>query len=234
MNRGRRLVIGDIHGCIRTFRILVEEKMRLRESDALYLLGDYIDRGPASKAVIDYILDLQAESFNIIPLMGNHEYMLVHAMNSPEFYKLWMLNSGFTTLKSFGISEAEHPAPGAIRQIPQKYLEFFTELGMYEEIPGFFLCHACFEGRGADPLKDFDSMIWRREESYHQSFLNGRILVHGHTPAPLRKIRERVEAKESMIINLDGGCVYRNVPDYGHLVGIDLDSRHLYWVKNVD
>jgi serine/threonine protein phosphatase 1 len=234
MKKGRRLAVGDIHGCIRTFRILLEEKMALHPNDALFLLGDYIDRGTDSKAVVDYILALQSDGYNIIPLMGNHEYMLVKAMNSNEFYKRWMLNAGFTTLRDFGIIEAEYKPPEAIFMIPDRYLDFFGELGYYEMIPGYFLCHGCFEGRPPDPLRDTDSMIWRRVESYNHEFLKGRILLHGHTPAPLRKIRERAESHESLIINLDGGCVYRNNPDLGHLVGMDLDTRQVYWVKNSD
>ncbi len=55
MREGRRFVIGDIHGCFRTFKYLVEEDLHLKSNDTLFLLGDTIDRGTGSKAVIDYI-----------------------------------------------------------------------------------------------------------------------------------------------------------------------------------
>ena len=73
MLEGRRFVIGDIHGCFRTFRYLVEEELHLNPSDTLFLLGDLIDRGKESKAVIDYIRELSA-TMTVKPVMGNHEF----------------------------------------------------------------------------------------------------------------------------------------------------------------
>lgn len=74
---GIRYAIGDIHGCFETFRTLVEDKIRLTKNDQLFLLGDYIDRGPKSKQVIDYILSLSASGYAVYPLRGNHEQMRI-------------------------------------------------------------------------------------------------------------------------------------------------------------
>jgi serine/threonine protein phosphatase 1 len=70
--------ISNIHGCYHTFKALLE-KIGLCKEDELYLLGDYIDRGPGSKEVLDLILKLKSENFNIQCLLGNHEIMLFHA-----------------------------------------------------------------------------------------------------------------------------------------------------------
>ena len=228
---GKQYVIGDIHGCIRTFRSLAEEKIRLNAGDSLYLLGDYIDRGPDSKAVIDYILDLRKNKIDVIPLMGNHEFMLLASMKDREFFRLWMLNAGFTTLRDFGIEE-EQRGPEATFLIPRPYRDFFRELFHFQEAKGYFLTHACFEGRTENPLDDTDSMIWRRTESYNRDFLKGRVLIHGHTPASLEDIRRRVEDPQSVIFNLDGGCVYSANPRLGHLVGMELNTRKLFWERN--
>ena len=80
----RLLAIGDIHGCMDPFRELVEKKIRIRKSDRIVLLGDYIDRGYQSREVIDYIIDLQKQGFDIIPLMGNHESMLIDSLGSEQ------------------------------------------------------------------------------------------------------------------------------------------------------
>ena len=72
----RLFAIGDIHGCFDSFQELIENKIQLSKNDRLVLLGDYIDRGPKSKEVIDYIINLQAKGYNIIALAGNHEVML--------------------------------------------------------------------------------------------------------------------------------------------------------------
>lgn len=229
-----RWVIGDIHGCIHTFRALVE-KLELQENDCLYLLGDYIDRGMDSRAVIDFIFTLKKQAaFQVIPLMGNHEYMLMYAREDPAFFQLWMLNSGITTLRDFHLIYEGLPDQSIISKIPRAYMDFFTGLKMYEEIPGFFLCHGCFEGNAPNPIDDTSSMIWGRIEKYPEHFLKGNILVHGHTPASLDAISKNVENPSAKIINLDAGCVYKNTPFLGNLIALELGSRRLVWQKNID
>jgi len=70
-------VIPDIHGCAKTLRALIEDLIQPSKHDWLYFLGDYIDRGPSSKEVIDYLIYLQKEEYNIRTLLGNHEDYLV-------------------------------------------------------------------------------------------------------------------------------------------------------------
>jgi serine/threonine protein phosphatase 1 len=228
----KRFVIGDIHGCIRTFRKLIEETILPSKKDKVYLLGDYIDRGPDSKAVIDYILELQQKSYQVITLMGNHEHMLNQAQNSVSFFNLWMINSGFTTLRDFGIPSETYYSPKSILRIPEKYLEFFHKLSFYEQIEGFFLSHGCFDGKTDNPLDDIDSMIWGRKYSYNAGFLEDRILIHGHTPVSYSDIRKSVDDRRSKVINLDGGCVYKNNRSLGNLLALELDSWNLFCVKN--
>ena len=109
MGNGKRYVVGDIHGCVKSFRNLVTEKLRLTKEDTLFLLGDYIDRGPDSKSVLDFIIELQRESYTVKPIMGNHEYMLLQSLdNETEFFN-WMKNGSAQTLMSFGVPE-EKPA----------------------------------------------------------------------------------------------------------------------------
>ena len=72
-NGGRRIAIGDIHGCSKTFKLLIENEIQLNKNDQLFLLGDYIDKGKRSKEVLDYILHLIESGFSVFPLMGNHE-----------------------------------------------------------------------------------------------------------------------------------------------------------------
>ncbi len=77
--QGSRYAIGDIHGCFDTFRELVENQIKLTKDDQLFLLGDYVDRGPKSKQVIDYILSLSASGYSVYPLRGNHEQMRINS-----------------------------------------------------------------------------------------------------------------------------------------------------------
>lgn len=230
----KRWVIGDIHGCIRTFRALVE-KIDLQKNDFLYLLGDYIDRGPDSKAVVDFIFALREQyCIQVKPLMGNHEYMMIQSLESMEFFKLWMLNKGQTTLRDFNLIGTEMPGQEALKKMPGRYLEFFSGLSMYEETPGFFLTHGCFTANATNPLDDTSSMIWGRIEAYPENFLDGKILVHGHTPSSLEDIRSRIGDPLVKVINLDGGCVYKNNSLLGHLIAFELGTRTLAWEQNKD
>ncbi len=231
---GRRFVIGDIHGCFRTLRILVEQELRPSPEDHIFFLGDYIDRGPNSKAVIDYIFSLHSTSGHVVPLMGNHEYMLNRALNSLEYFNLWMINSGFTTLKDFGVIPGSHYSTKSLLQIPQEYLKFFRDLKMYAQTEGFFLCHGCFEGNRDEPKGNTDSMIWGRKNLEQAPRIGDRILIHGHTPNPVSEIRKQIDDPISRVINLDAGCVYKENKSLGHLAALDLDSMELFIVKNSD
>ncbi|MEI6455899.1 MAG: metallophosphoesterase [bacterium] len=228
----KRFVIGDIHGCIRSFRNLVEDKIQPTQKDLIYLLGDYIDRGPNSKKVVDYIFDLQARSYMVIPLMGNHEYMLNRAQHSPEYFNLWMINSGFTTLRDFGVIIDSYHSPKSILQIPVKYLDFFRDLKCYEQTEGYFLCHGCYEGNRENPGDENDSMIWGRKNISELPAGSSRVLIHGHTPNPLSEIKKHLDDPQTRVINLDGGCVYKDNKALGNLLALELDKRELFNVKN--
>lgn len=113
----RLFAIGDIHGCFDSLEELVENKIQLNKNDTLVLLGDYIDRGDKSKEVIDYIIDLQGKDYNIIPLIGNHELLLLETFEDENNKPKWLQNGGGETLKSFGVD--------SIKDISTKYLDFF-------------------------------------------------------------------------------------------------------------
>jgi calcineurin-like phosphoesterase family protein len=132
--KSRRIAIPDVHGCLRTLRRLVEEVVRLERSDNLYLLGDLIDRGPDAKGVIDYLLALQAQQYQVAVLRGNHEQMLLDACHDRDDFRLWLLNGGGATLASFGVDDA--------CEIPLLYRRFFESLPLYIMLPDYVLVHA--------------------------------------------------------------------------------------------
>lgn len=90
----RLFAIGDIHGCFDSFKDLVESKIQLQKDDKLILLGDYIDRGDSSKEVVDFIIKLLENGYDIIPLMGNHEAMLLEAFEDEKNISKWIQNGG--------------------------------------------------------------------------------------------------------------------------------------------
>lgn len=217
----RLLAIGDIHGCFDQLRIMVEERIKITKDDRLILLGDYIDRGPEIKETTDYIIALIQKGFDIIPLIGNHESMMLESIENPRHLSAWFMNGGYGTLYSFGIESPD--------KFEAKYLDFFRNLRYYFIQDRFIFVHAGFNDELTDPLDDKYHMLWSRRETYFNPFFNEKIIIHGHTPISLSVCRERVESGTS-IINIDTGCVYDEGGGYGHLTAIELYTRHLFHV----
>ena len=219
----RTFIIGDIHGCAKTFRKLIEEEIKLRKEDVLYLLGDYIDRGPDSKGVIDCILELQGSGMQVHTLRGNHEQLLIESVNSPGVERMWLQNGGDKTLKSFGVE--------SVKNIPAKYGQFLLNTRFYFETDDFLLVHAGLNCEAEDPLQDKMSMMWSRNFRDEKNYLRGKILIHGHTPIPRDLL---LAQKFESPLNLDGGCVYRGFNGKGSLFALDFYARNFVEVKNID
>ena len=219
---GTRYAISDIHGCCKTFVKLLK-KIEFKKRDTLYLLGDYVDRGPDSKGVVDYIMDLKKDGYNVITLMGNHEDMLLSAIYKDVYLKSWLNNGGDVALKSFDVS---HP-----KNLEGKYIEFFNGLERYVELEDYFLVHAGFNFKIDNPLEDKQAMLWIRKSVPPKSFLVGKKIIHGHTPVGKNKIIKSLK-KEKPSINIDAGCVYADKLSLGRLCAINLDNLSLTFAKN--
>ena len=172
----RTIAISDIHGCLHTFRYMLEFKLKLKPEDQLYLLGDFIDRGPDSKGVIDYILKLQAEGYQLHGLLGNHEEMLLTSFHDPIMRDVWERNGGMATLHSFGTMQA--------KGIDNQYIEFFRQLPLFIEAGDFLFVHAGLNFKKSDPLQDREGILWSRnwENRINYQWLDNRKIIYGHTP----------------------------------------------------
>lgn len=221
-----RYAISDIHGCAKTFRKMVEEVLQLKPTDTLFLLGDYIDRGLDSKGVIDFILELRANNFTVECLAGNHEEMMMEAYSSPELVAHWIRNGGQETLLSFEVT--------AITKVPTPYWEFFDNLKTYIALEDYLLVHAGFNFAAPDPFKDTHAMLWIRNFAIDKQILGNRKIIHGHTPIPAAKIAATIKDSSSDIINIDGGCVYNQLPLLGNLTALNLDTLELHVVPSQD
>jgi len=214
----RLFAISDIHGCFKPFYELVTRGIDLKKSDRLILLGDYIDRGDQSREVIDFILDLTAGGFDITPLTGNHEIMLVDSYNDPEMLPLWLMNSGMTTLLSFNLDN--------IRELEDKYLRFFTGLDYYVSTGNCLFVHAGFNDLEADPFSDRYHMIWECSTSYSNPLLSDKTIIHGHRPKHLDFVRKQI-VNRSNVIPIDTGCVYEKELGYGFLSALEVNTMEL-------
>jgi len=219
----RLFAISDIHGCFKPFHELVVNTIKLKKTDQLVLLGDYIDRGDQSKEVIDFIIDLDRMGFDITSLKGNHEEMLSDAYSNNDMLPLWLYNSGMSTLSGFGIRD--------IREIDDVYIDFFNNLEYYKIVGNYIFVHAGFNDRAADPLSDYHSMVWECRLSYDNPLLLNKTIIHGHRPKTISYVEKLIDEK-SKVIPIDTGCVYEREQGYGNLSALEVKSMTLYSVPN--
>ncbi len=190
----RTLIIGDIHGCLESLKRLMDKVKWQPDQDRLIFLGDYIDRGPDSKGVIDFLLGLMRESENIQCLMGNHESMFLDFLSGLDI-STFLINGGENTLRSY-YRKGE-------TIIPPEHIQFLQNLKILVELPDFYIVHA-----GLKPglhIKDqcIDDMIWIREPFIYSKYDFGKKILFGHTVFYDPLIMDNK-------IGLDTGAVYGN------------------------
>jgi serine/threonine protein phosphatase 1 len=217
----RLFAIGDIHGCIDQLRELVESVIGIRKQDRIVFLGDYIDRGNKSREVVDYIMNLQHNGYAVIPLIGNHEWMLLEAYEEDNRLINWIFNGGSSILDSFGIK--------ALKELSREYIDFFNSLRYYYIFENYIFVHAGFNDNISDTFNDYYDMIWTRRESYSNPVFKDKIIIHGHTPVTVEICRKMIDEK-NRVINIDTGCVYSDITGYGHLTAIEVFSMKLFSV----
>jgi serine/threonine protein phosphatase 1 len=231
---GRRIVIGDIHGCINSLRGLLEDKIMVQMDDELYFVGDYIDRGPDSKGVIDHLIGMKENGHSMIFIRGNHEEMLIESFSSEAYFHPWIYNGGGATLDSFGISREEYLERPGDQKFPAPYMEFLSFTTYYVELDKVFIVHAGFNFMDENPFHDLDAMIWSRNFDYDRFKAKGKPVIHGHTPVSLETIRETLFRPERTLINIDAGCVYTEYPEMGNLIALDIDRWQLFVQPNIE
>jgi len=235
----KRWVIPDIHGCAKTLKTLIEKQIKPDKFDNIYFLGDYIDRGPNSKAVLDYLMQLEAQEFQLHFLKGNHEDYCIKAWDedraSKSFFGLkrkkktqsiWEIHGGKETLESFGVKFAG--------EIPEKYIDWMRKMKYFIELDNFILVHAGFNFKIDDPLSDQEAMLWTREFSVIPEKIRNKKVVHGHVPVDLEFMNHVMQSKTYKFIDLDNGVYMENRPGYGNLIGYELNSGTQLIQTNID
>lgn len=234
----KRWVIPDIHGYSKTLQALLEQ-IRPEKTDHLIFLGDYIDRGPDSKGVIDFIMDLQNRGYKLTTLMGNHEEFMLKSLHFQQNKKglfsalkpnkvknEWMEFGGKETLKSF---KTRH-----IENIPHSYFDWMNKLEYYLEFNDYVIVHAGLNFKNEDVFSDKQSMLWAKEFQIIPSKIGYRQLIHGHTPIDLEYIHHCINMKGHDFIDLDNGVYMTKKPGFGNLLAFELNSRLLITQYNVE
>ncbi len=236
---GRRFAITDVHGCLQTLEALVWEQIQLQPEDQLFFLGDYIDRGPSSGGVIDFILQLQAQGYPVYALRGNHEQTLLddYELHDGERFKVVMTKFKKTPdlLNEFG-------------ELRIRYLEFCRSLPYYIDTGDFYLVHAGFDFGAENTFEEWHAMLWIRKHfppplSKLQMIAmmdTPRRIVHGHTPHGISEILNRAK-NQDIILPLDNGCVFGGVArgkftvnELGRLCALNLDTFEVLTQDRID
>jgi len=235
----KQWVIPDIHGYSKTLKALLEEQIRPTRNDIIYFLGDYIDRGPDSKGVIDYIIGLQNDNYTIHTLLGNHEDYLIRTYDNESvkknflgityqnnLKKEWFKYGGKETLKSFQVSD--------VHEIPEKYISWMRKLTYYIQLDTFLLVHAGFNFNLDDPFQDKASMLWIKEFKVDKKKAGNRKVVHGHVPVSLDFIELLRTSKTFSFIDIDNGIYMPGKEGFGNLVALELTTMEIRVQHNVD
>jgi serine/threonine protein phosphatase 1 len=226
-----RYATTDIHGCCRTFQAWLD-CIGLNKADTLYLLGDYIHRGPDSIGVVNKILDLQTEGYQVHCLMGNHEEMALDEMHKA----ILSPSAGLSSSDTF------------VRELTQRFCcvplhiyDFFLELKHAIFLDDYILVHAGFDFKKSDPFGDRTDMHWIRgwHGNLDAALVGNRIILHGHTPITesVMDVQYASRAKQKYL-DLDGGCVFGTeanlIDGFGKLCGLNLDTQDLIRIACLD
>ncbi len=215
----RVYIVGDIHGCAQELEVLVAG-LPLQPDDRLVFLGDYIDRGPGSREVVDFLLRLKAErNYQLTCLKGNHEDMFLDFLGKEgHFGEGFLDNGGQATLRSYRVPQGVSGQEVADR-LPPEHLQFFQELETFTVVDKVLCVHA-----GVNPLlplaeQTVEEMLWIRQEFLTNTHLLPYTVVFGHTPH--RAVRFELPYK----VGLDTGLVYG-----GKLSCLEVTEKQLYQV----
>jgi len=218
---GSYIAIGDIHGCLKTLKALLKDLISEFGRERTFIfLGDYVDRGPDSKGVIDFLLEFKTE-YNCIFLRGNHDAMLLNFVEDQSWFA-WFENGGADTMESYRKALGEE-------KIPTDHLRFFTETILFLDTPDYFFVH------GGPPVEQtiaesitneqvYSSFLWSRDHLNSTYNKWEKTVVFGHTPV-------RSPIQEEKMIGIDTGCVY---PQFGKLTAVSLPERQFFQQKRID
>ncbi|QDU62363.1 diadenosine tetraphosphatase [Planctomycetes bacterium Pan216] len=172
----RHLAIGDIHGCYRALRTLCDF-VELRDDDVIITLGDYGNRGPDTRAVLEWLLQLE-EKYDLKPLRGNHDVRMLRARKGKSGLRELMTVGGGATLKSYSSSKGNS---ARLADIPKEHWEFLKRrLLPYFETETHFFVHANADPKLPLAEQSEETLYWEsfNDPPLHQS---GKIMVCGHT-----------------------------------------------------
>jgi serine/threonine protein phosphatase 1 len=203
------LALGDVHGCYRSLQTLLDF-VDLQQDDLLVGLGDYIDRGPASNRVLEWLIERYRQG-GLVPLKGNHEQLMLQARSGWTDLRYWLVCGGNATVESYGEPDS----------IPSEHWRFIEEACLpYYETSRHIFVHANLDpGVPLDEQPEF-MLYWERFERPEPHF-SGKVMVCGHTAQ-----------RSGLPVSLGHAvCIDTWVYGQGWLTCLEANTGH-YWQAN--
>ncbi|MGH6827647.1 MAG: metallophosphoesterase family protein [Rhizomicrobium sp.] len=202
MPEGTRIyAIGDIHGCDDALKALQREITRdaapYPGTKLIVYLGDYVDRGPNSREVIERLMHKVPAGFAARYVKGNHDAAVLDFLEDAEIYRLWRHVGAAETLASYGVrpplfagrEKLEQARRAFSEAFPRSHLDFLKSLELMVLIGEYAFVHAGIRPGVALEQQRADDLLWIRNEFLEWNAPHPKIVVHGHSPVPVPLIR---------------------------------------------
>ena len=204
----RTIAIGDIHGCSNALASILLA-IDPQPDDTIITLGDYVNRGMDSKGVLDLLIEL-SKRCRLIPILGNHDEMMLKANGSRSAFRHWMEFGGIETLDSYGDS-------GHISLVPRQHFEFLESCVPWFETETHFFTHGNYDPDLPLDQQEDRTLRWLSLRDFVPGpHLSGKIAVVGHTP-------QTEVLNLGHLICLDTGCVLG-----GKLTAMEMGSGEVW------
>jgi serine/threonine protein phosphatase 1 len=224
--RSRTIAIGDIHGCSRALEAIIDT-IKPSVSDVIVTLGDYVNRGPDSRAVIDALIDL-GKSSTLVSILGNHDEMFLAVLKEPRTKAArvlgsWLQMGGTATLASYGIKADVNGRVNMadLERVPAEHLAFLQQCVPYYETATHIFVHAQYE-RDLAMAAQFDHIL--RWESLRTGLpgphVSGKRVISGHTSQKNGEVLD-----EGYLVCIDTYCY-----GGGWLTALDVDTGEIWQV----
>ena len=224
----RAYVVGDVHGCQRELLLLldlIEQDVAQRPVQKTFVvfLGDLIDRGPASRDVVETLLSWRPDFAECFFIKGNHEDSLVRGLNGePHLLQPWLEYGGSACARSYGLAPHEIAGQSSealehalLSRIPRRHIEFLDSFVDSVEFGDYLLVHAGVRPGVSLAAQASRDLRWIREPFLSSRADFGRMVVHGHT------VVDEVDVRSNRIA-VDTG-VYKS----GVLSAVRLEGREI-------
>jgi serine/threonine protein phosphatase 1 len=206
--------IGDIHGrsdCLDRAHDLIDRdvaELGARDQATEICIGDYVDRGPDSKGVIDRLV-ARSTKVRLVALRGNHEIIMESFLRGQTSFEDWRRLGGLETILSYGVDARDLLAKGGVQprdlaeRIPVSHLRFISSLASVHTVGDYCFVHAGLRPGVAIEAQSISDLAWIRDDFLRFSGKFGFIVVHGHSPV------SGVEFLQNRI-NIDTGAYMTN------------------------